>query len=235
MRMGLPRPRRMLAAVCCGIALVSSGIASGAVWTTHGPNGGHVGGIAVDPVTPTTVYAGTDSGGFFKSLDGGDTWSPIDTGIADVEFLTITGLAIDPVTPARVYASASIGLDGGILRSTDAGASWSFTAFDELRAIAIDPVTPSTLYAVGLQILKSTDAGANWTELQTGDFACVAIAPSAPSTVYAGGFDGLYKTTNGGATWKFAFNHPTEPILAVAVHPTIPDIVYRSEEPPVGK
>src|SRR5262245_38596977 len=130
MKTGSSRPRGMLAAVCCGVALVSSGIASGAVWTTHGPNDGHIGAIAVDPSTPTTVYAGTDSGGFFKSLDRGDTWSPIDTGISDVEFLTMTGIAVDPVTPTRIYASASLGLSGGILRSTDAGASWSYTALD---------------------------------------------------------------------------------------------------------
>jgi hypothetical protein len=39
----------------------------------------------------------------------------------------MTGIAIDPVTPARVYATASLGLDGGIFRSTDAGAPSSQT------------------------------------------------------------------------------------------------------------
>jgi photosystem II stability/assembly factor-like uncharacterized protein len=113
--------------LCCGVALVSSSIASGGVWTTHGPDDGRVNAIAVDPSIPTTVYAGTDGGGFFKSLDAGDTWSPIDVGIPDVASSTITGMAIDPVTPARVYASGSLGVDGGIFRSTDAGAIWSFT------------------------------------------------------------------------------------------------------------
>jgi len=42
------------------------------VWTTHGPDDGRVNAIAVDPSIPTTVYAGTDGGGFFKSLDAGD-------------------------------------------------------------------------------------------------------------------------------------------------------------------
>ena len=58
---GYSRLRRTLAGVCCGIALVSSSIASGGVWTTHGPNGGQVNAIAVDPSTPTTVYAATES------------------------------------------------------------------------------------------------------------------------------------------------------------------------------
>src|SRR5262249_62201892 len=53
------------------------------VWTTHGPDDGQVNAIAVDPSTPTTVYAATEFGGFFKSLDGGDTWSPIGGGLTD--------------------------------------------------------------------------------------------------------------------------------------------------------
>src|SRR5262249_4192329 len=211
---GSPRPRRMLAGVCCGVALVASSIANGGVWTTHGPDDGRVNAIAVDPTTPTTVYAATDGGGFFKSFDGGDTWSPISTGIWDVASSIMTGIAVDPATPARVYATASFGLNGGIFRSTDAGGSWSFTAFGVLRAVAIDPATPSTVYAVGDGILKSSDAGANWTSVRTGgDLACVAIAPSSPSTVYAGGFDGtLFKSTDAGGTWTLVLSHPTEPI-----------------------
>src|SRR5262245_59477055 len=183
---GSPRPRRWaLAGLCCGVALVSSSSSSGAVWTTHGPDDGRVNAIAVDPSTPTTVYAGTDGGGFFKSVDGGDTWSPIDTGIPDVAPSTITRIAVDAAAPAPAYASGSLGVDGGIFRSTDAGASWSFTTLGFLSAVAIDPATPSTLYAVGSGIFKSSDAGANWTAVvQTGNFACVAIDAVSPSTVY---------------------------------------------------
>ena len=73
MKTGSRRPRRVLAGVCCGVALLCSSIASGGVWTTHGPDGGKVNAIAVDPSTPTIVYAATAFGGFFKSLDGGET------------------------------------------------------------------------------------------------------------------------------------------------------------------
>ena len=85
------------------------------------------------------------------------------------------------MTATRVYATASVGLDGGLYRSTDAGASWSFTRLGVLDAVAIDPATPSTLYAVGDRgLLKSSDAGANWTSVQPEPSFCVAIAPSSP-------------------------------------------------------
>src|SRR5262245_56469187 len=79
-----------------------------------------------------------------------------------------------PVTATRVYATARVGLDGSLYRSTDAGASWSFTRLDVLDAVAIDPATPSTLYAVGDRgVLKSSDAVANWTSVQPEPSFCV--------------------------------------------------------------
>ena len=46
-------------------------------WTsTNGPGGGPIGALAIDPVTPTTLYAGTDSNGVFKSTNGGGAGAP---------------------------------------------------------------------------------------------------------------------------------------------------------------
>jgi hypothetical protein len=49
------------------------------VWTSIGPDGGIIYTLAIDPKTPTTLYAGIDDGGVFKSTDGGRSWSAVTT------------------------------------------------------------------------------------------------------------------------------------------------------------
>ena len=70
------------------------------VWTSHGPEGGIIPALTIDPKTPTTLYAGTD-GGVFKTMDGGGHWSAADTGLPST---VVYALAIDPATPATLYA-----------------------------------------------------------------------------------------------------------------------------------
>src|SRR5271157_4180790 len=76
--------------------------------------------LAIDPVTPTTIYAGTDSG-MFKSTDGAGSWSAANTGLPAP--MDIQALAIDPTTPTTLYAVNY----GTVLESTDGGGSWSAT------------------------------------------------------------------------------------------------------------
>ena len=45
------------------------------VWTSLGPEGGNIIALAIDPATPTTLYAGTGAGGVFKSTTGGSSWT----------------------------------------------------------------------------------------------------------------------------------------------------------------
>jgi hypothetical protein len=64
--------------------------------------------LVIDPVTPTTLYAGTAGGGVYKSTDGGASWSALNNGLADID---VEALAIDPVTPSIIYAGT---LGGGV-------------------------------------------------------------------------------------------------------------------------
>ena len=56
--------------------------------------------LALDPTTPTTLYAGTRDG-VFKTTDGGTSWSSVNTGLANLD---IRALALDPTTPTTLYA-----------------------------------------------------------------------------------------------------------------------------------
>src|SRR5262245_5651597 len=86
------------------------------VWTSLGPEVPiGVTGLAIDPLPPTTLYAGTDGRDVFKSTDGGSSWSALNTGSP---YSTVAGvLAVDPRTPTTLYA----GTGGGVFKSTDGG------------------------------------------------------------------------------------------------------------------
>ncbi len=88
----------------CQASLVSAESPS---WIGHGPGGGTVGVLAIDPVTPTTLYAGDYGGGVYKSINGGESWNPINTGLTN---LGIYILEIDPVKPSTLYAGTMNGV-----------------------------------------------------------------------------------------------------------------------------
>ena len=88
--------------------------------STHGPEGGDITVLAIDPLTPGTMYAGTRVNGVSKSTDGGDTWRVVNAGL-DGQGLFVTELAIDPQTPTTLY----LGTVSGLFKSIDGGEIWS--------------------------------------------------------------------------------------------------------------
>ena len=142
-----------------GAALAQTGTIS---WSSHGPAGGSVQALAIDPSTPNTLYAGTFGNGVFKSIDGGASWRQANTGLTD---LRVRALAVNPKAPNTLYAGTS---GGGVFKSTDGSATWQSagTGLADLyiTVLAIDPQSPATLYA-GTRwspVYKSTNSGATW-------------------------------------------------------------------------
>src|SRR5215472_4191172 len=83
------RARRIVAALCGVVSLASA--AHGGTWTTsQGPVGGWVKALAVDPTSPSTIYAGTSLSGVFKSADSGRTWTPLPIGIPTISVNDVT-------------------------------------------------------------------------------------------------------------------------------------------------
>jgi hypothetical protein len=148
--------------------------------------------LVIDPARPSTLYAGLDPAGVFKSTDGGTSSTAANTGLADV---SVSVPAIDPVSPTTVYAGSS-NSGRSVFKSTDGGASWAAanTGLGDagfVSALAIDPTPPTALFAGTTRgVFRSTDGGTSWSPFNTGltDFMvlALAVAPTDPTTVYAG-------------------------------------------------
>jgi len=184
--------------------------------------------IAIDPLTPTTVYAGIGGGGIYKNLDDGG-WNLINTGLDNTY---VCALAINPSTPATLYAGTS----DGVFKSINGGENWSpaKTGMNDtlVNALAIDPATPSTLYAGTKDgVFKSTNGGGNWNVYNTGlsclNISAITIDPVTPTTLYAGTSCGIFKSTNSGGTWsEFNTGLTSIQIRALAIDPSIPTTLY---------
>jgi photosystem II stability/assembly factor-like uncharacterized protein len=111
-------------------------------------------------------------------------------------------------------------------------------------AVAGVPSEPNVYYfgATGGGVWKTTDSGLSWAPLSDGQFhtgsvGAIAVADSDPNTIYVGmgeacirgnasNGDGVYKSTDGGRSWRNVGLQDTYHIGAVRVHPRNPDIVY---------
>ena len=108
----------------------------GASWNATGLTGTGVFALAINPLTSTTVYAGTSGGGVFKSTDGGASWNA--TGLTSVGVLA---LAIDSLTPTTLYAGTD---PSGVYKSTNGGANWNPTgmiSWPYLSSVSLNPTT----------------------------------------------------------------------------------------------
>src|ERR1700691_3596353 len=188
---------------------------------------GSIGSIAVAPSNPNIVYVGTGEGdirsqhsygiGMYKSTDAGKTWTHI--GLEKTR--QIGRVAVDPTNPNRVYVAAlghvyAPNIDRGLFRSTDGGASWKKVLFkandpENVGAIdvAIDPKNPRVLYA------------SLWATRRP------PWSVYAPSNMPGGG---LYKSTDGGDTWKqLSGGLPADDFvgkIGIAIAPSNPNRIW---------
>ena len=69
-------------------------------WSSHGPWGGDVNCLAIDPSNPSIIYVGPNSNGVFKSINGGASWSPSNNGLTAT---TVLALVMDPINANTIY------------------------------------------------------------------------------------------------------------------------------------
>lgn len=175
-----------------------------ASWKSEGPYMGNVVSIAVDPSNGNRIWVGTHGGGVWQSSDGGGSWQLAGRELSD---RVITFVALQPKS-ATVFA----GVDGGALaRSKDGGKTWEWVLDDLAQSphpVAFDPANPKSVWLPDVNLHKrSADGGAKWTEFRIsgGDVMTFAFHPKDSKTIWAGGVNGrsgLWRTSDGGASWK---------------------------------
>ena len=166
---------------------------------------GRVSDIAVDPVKRSTWYVVAASGGVWKTTNAGTTWSPIFDGYGSY---SIGCVAVDPRNHLVVWVGSgennsqrSVGYGDGLYKSIDGGASFSkvgLASSEHIAKVVIDPRNSLIVYVAA--------QGPLWK---------------------SGGDRGLYKTIDGGKTWKSVLTvSENTGVTDVVLDPRRPDLLY---------
>lgn len=177
-------------------------------WRSVGPAncGGRISDFAVVESKPSTFFVGTATGGLFKTVNNGTTWSAV---FDKQTSASIGAVAVWQKNPDVVYAGTgeannrnSSAWGDGVYRSLDGGATWENVGLRATRHIArvvIDPTDSATVYVAAMGklwganaergVYKTTDAGKSWSQVMKVDdrTGCTDLVmdPSDPKTLYA--------------------------------------------------
>lgn len=166
---------------------------------------GRIADIAIDPRNRSVWYVATASGGLWKTLNRGNTWKPV---FDDGGSYSLGCVTLDPQNPDTVWlgsgenqALRSVSFGDGLYKSTDGGQTWTHMGLEHsehIGKILIDPRNSDVVFVAA--------QGPLW----------------AP-----GGDRGLYKTEDGGRTWKPVLQiSENTGITDVAFDPGTPDVMY---------
>jgi len=212
------------------------------------------------------MYVGAGAGNLWKTVNNGTTWEPI---FENESTFTIGSIAVAPTDPNIVWVGTgeilmarSSFAGTGVFKSTDAGQTWTNMGLHDshhVPRVLIDPKDPEVVYVAALGhnygyneergLFKTTDGGKTWKKiLYISDkvgIVEVVMDPSDNQTLYAAAWErdrkawnnmitgkgsGLYKTVDGGSSWKrLTTGLPTGELVGrygLAVSPSHPNVVY---------
>ena len=166
---------------------------------------GRIADIALHPRDSSTWFVAVGSGGVWKTENAGTTWRPI---FDEQESYSIGCVAIDPSEPNTVWVGTGenvggrhVGFGDGVYKSIDGGENWTnvgLKASEHIAQVLIHPKDSDTVWVAA--------EGPLWS---------------------AGGDRGLYKTTDGGQTWKRVLSAgPWTGVTSLVIDPRDPDVLY---------
>jgi photosystem II stability/assembly factor-like uncharacterized protein len=166
---------------------------------------GRISDVAVDPKNPSVWYVAAAAGNLWKTENRGNTW----TGIFDEQgSYSLGAVTVDPKDSNIVWLGTgennnqrSVSFGDGVYKSTDGGATWKRMGLENsehIQNIVIDPRNSNVVYVTAI--------GPLWS---------------------AGGHRGLYKTADGGQTWKAVLTvSPDTGVTDLLMDPKNPDVLY---------
>lgn len=196
----------------------------GKTWfeSSAGLSGALIAAVAAHPLIPQTAYAAAFPRAF-RTANGGRTWR------AQGSLSSVNVLLPDPANGETVYAGTS---GSGVWKTTDSAETWkpvnTGLSDSQIWALGTDQNSQTIYAATNAGVFMTSNDGETWsptTALGKFGVRTLAVDPKNPHIVYANPFnDGLYRTSNGGASWDFLANLGT--VVAIAVDPADSATVY---------
>jgi photosystem II stability/assembly factor-like uncharacterized protein len=254
----------------------SSEIFSGLTLRSIGPavTSGRISDFAVNPSNSSEYYVATSSGGVWKTINKGVTFTPIFDGQGSYSIGCVT---LDPTNASVVWVGSgennnqrSVSYGDGVYKSEDGGKTWKNMGLknsEHISEIIVHPTNPNIIY-VGAYgpvwseggdrgVFKSTDGGITWANVKSVSAYTgvndLVMDPRNPEVLYAafhqrirkvftyiggGPESALYKSTDGGTTWKkLEGGLPGGELgrIGLAISPVNPDVLYAVVEAKDGK
>ncbi len=244
---------------------------SGLKFRSIGPalTSGRIADIAVDPTKPSRWFVASASGGVWKTENAGTSWTPVFDHEGSYSIGCVT---IDPNNPFTVWVGTgennnqrALGYGDGVYKSLDGGRSWTRMGLENSQHIAkiiVDPKDSNTVYVAAIGpvwsgggdrgVYKTTDGGKTWKAVLTisenTGVTDLVMDPRDPNVLIAAAFQrrrhvwtyigggpesAVYKTTDGGASWrKVMTGLPSGDLgrIGLAISPKDPDVVYAMVE-----
>ena len=178
--------------------------------------------VAVSPSEPNTVFISAEDRGIFRSVDGGQSWRQVDTGLNALQI-------------RQVFASGNVLIthsDRVMFQSLDGGSSWTTNPMagllNKITDITVAPNNPSVFTVNGCcpdgTAIISQDAGKTWAPLgYVGGF--LRFDPNDARTFYVLSPPSARKTMDGGRTWSRLGLHTIEP-TAFEISPSNPNVLW---------